>query len=81
MDAIDGVKKLEQKISQLQARKKMLLKKEAEKEKKKRDHALIVLGGTILSRCSEKAKFKIINSSDEEIAKWVFENLDMKIER
>ena len=34
MDAIDGVKKLEQKISQLQARKKMLLKKEAEKEKK-----------------------------------------------
>ena len=80
MDSKEALKRVEQKIHQLQAEKKRLLKKEAETERKKRDHALIVVGANILSMCSEEEKNKIINSSDEEITKWVFENLELKTE-
>lgn len=81
MDTKEQVKKLEQKIHQLQTEKKRLLKKEADQERKKRDHALIVIGATVLSMCSEEEKNKIINGNDEEISKWVFENLEFKIEK
>ena len=61
---------LTNKITQLQEQKRNLQKKKNEKEKKKRDHMLIVIGATFLSKFPEK-NTEMLNAADEEISKWV----------
>ena len=79
MELKERVNQLEQKLHRLQTEKKRLQRKVANEERKKRDHALIVVGATVLSIFTEEDKEKVINAnSDLEISRWVFDNLKLK---
>lgn len=67
----EKLKKIEQQIHRLQAEKKKLQKQRENAARKKRDHAMIMVGTTLMSHYSAAEKEKIINSSDEDIRKWV----------
>lgn len=77
MERQEEIRELKQKIHQMQAEVKRLKKKETRAERKKREHALIVMSTTILSMCSEEEKNKIINSSDADISNWVFAKIEI----
>lgn len=66
----EKMKELEQRIHRLQTEKKRLQKQKESNERKKRDHAMILVGTTIMTHFPEE-KERIINSSDEEIKSWV----------
>lgn len=67
----EKLQELDQKIRKLQTEKKRLQKKKENEERKKRDHAMIVVGSHLLTHFSDDTKKKIIDSSDNEICKWV----------
>lgn len=62
---------IDQKIHRLQAEKKRLKKQKENNERKKRDHAMILVGTTLMTHYPEEIKEKIINGTDEEIKAWV----------
>ena len=68
---MDKIEQIDQKIHRLQAEKKRLKKRKESAERKKRNHALIVVGATLMTHFSPEINDKIINGSDEEIATWV----------
>lgn len=69
--ADEKLQDIDQKIHRLQAEKKRLKKQKENNERKKRDHAMIVVGTTIMTHYSDEIKEKIINASDDEIKAWV----------
>ena len=72
----EKIKLIEQKIHKLEAERKRLKNKKEYNYRKKRDHSLIVIGATILSKFSKEEQEKVINSNDDEIVKWVFSILE-----
>lgn len=67
----EQLKELQQKINKMQMEKKRLQKQQVNEERKKRDHAMILVGTTLLTHYSEEVKLKLINSDDEYIKNWV----------
>ena len=63
--------KIEQQIRKLQSEKKRLKKQRENAARKQRDHAMIVVGATLMTHFSPEEKERIVNCSDEEIRKWV----------
>lgn len=66
----ERLKELEQKINRLQSEKQRLKAKKLNEDRKKRDHAMIVVGTTVMTHF-EDMKDIVINSDDESIKKWV----------
>ena len=62
---------IDQKIHRLQAEKKRLKKQKENNERKKRDHAMIVVGSHLLTHFSSETKQKLIDANDDEIKEWV----------
>lgn len=74
----ERIESLEQQIRRLQREKKLLQKKKASEDRKKRDHAMIMVGTTVMTHFDADVKTRVIDSSDEEIKAWVhslFQNL------
>lgn len=67
----EKLKKLDQKLNKLKNEKRRIKRKLDSKERKKRNHALIVFATQILSHYSKETQSKIINMSDEEIKNFV----------
>ena len=63
-------KEIDQKIHRLQKEKRKLQKQQEKEERKKRDHALILVGAHFLTHYPEEQGV-VINMSDDEITKWV----------
>ena len=60
------LERLEQKIRELQMKKQKLKKKKTDEERKKRNHAMILLGSTIMTHFPNMID-EIINSDDDKI--------------
>jgi len=66
----EKLKELEQKINRLRMEKKKLQTKKTDEERKKRNHAMILVGTTIMTHFPDKMD-EIINADDETIVNWV----------
>lgn len=72
MEVVDQqLEAAKQKVNRLKAKQKNLKNKKEVNERKKRDHAMIVVGSTLMTHYSDELKEKIINSNDDEIINWV----------
>lgn len=69
--ADEKLQDIDQKIHRLQAEKKRLKKQKENYERKKRDHAMILVGTTLMTHFPDETKKKIVNASDDEIKTWV----------
>ena len=67
----EKLKEINQKIHRLQGEKRKLQRKKENAARKQRDHAMILVGATLLTHYSDETKEKVISSSDEEIMEWV----------
>lgn len=67
----ERLQKIDQQIHRLQAEKKKLKKQRENAARKQRDHAMIVVGTTVMTHFSPEEKARIVGGSDEEIRQWV----------
>lgn len=66
----ERLKELEQKINRMKIEQKRLQQKKKSEARKQRDHAMILIGATLMTHYPNKVE-ELINSDDETIQKWV----------
>lgn len=67
----EKLKELEQKINRMKMEQKRLQKQKKSEERKKRDHAMILIGATLMTHFPDETKEHLIESDDETIQRWV----------